>query len=96
MAAALIDLKEIRVTGTATVLAKPGAVKLDDYPLLVYAPRQHGDGIRTEDSGAAVAEIATAAAETPDLAALAARFGTTTNHVVDAIRYALDAGYASA
>ena len=91
----VIKLEDVKVTGTAAVLHAPGAVRLDDYPHLVFAPLQHGPGIRTEDNGTAVADIAAAAAETPDYAALAARFRTTADHVADAIRYALAAGYAS-
>lgn len=91
-----IDLtKLIRCEGKASVLHKPGAVRLDDYPRLVYAPGQHGPGIRTEDNGTAVEDIATAAAETPSYDALAARFNTTVDHVADAIRYAIDTGFAA-
>lgn len=92
-----IDLsKLIQCEGKATVLHKPDAVRLDGYPHLVYAPGQHGPGIRTEDNGTPVANIASAAAETPDYAALATRFGTTADHVADAIRYAVEAGFVAA
>lgn len=81
-------LKQIKITGTATVLHKPGAVKLDGFPLLAFAPSQHGPGIRTEDKGVPVADIATEYAVNPDAEAVAAKFGTTAAHVAEAIRYA--------
>lgn len=89
----LIDLsKLVKIQGAATALHKPGAVRLDGYPLLTYAPRQHGDRICTEDNGTPVEKIASAAAETPDYEALAKKFKTTPDHVSDAIRYAVEAG----
>jgi hypothetical protein len=89
-------LKNVKVSADVTVLHKPGAVRLDGYPRLVYAPSYHGPGIRTEDNGTPVADIAAAAAETPDYGALAGRFGTTPEHVAEAIRYAVEAGAATA
>jgi uncharacterized protein (DUF433 family) len=78
------------------VLHKPGAVRLDGYPRLVFAPMEHGPGIRTEDNGTPVADIAAAVAETPDYEALAAKFQTTPEHVAEAVRYAVETGFASA
>jgi uncharacterized protein (DUF433 family) len=89
-------LKQVKVSGDVAALHKPGAVRLDDYPRLVYAPGQHGPGIRTEDNGTPVEDVAGAVAETPDYAALAAKFQTTPEHVAEAVRYAVAAGYATA
>jgi uncharacterized protein (DUF433 family) len=88
-----IYLKDLKVAGTASALHKPGAVRLDGYPLLVHAPRQWGDGVRTENNGTPVADVCAAVAEEPDLERLADRFGITTDHVEQALRYGLEAGY---
>lgn len=88
-------LKKVKLSGDVEVLHKPGAVKLDGYPLLTFAPLQHGAGIRTEDNGTPVADIAVAAVQTPDLATLAAKFGTSAAHVADALKYAVATGYAT-
>jgi hypothetical protein len=76
-----------------SVTAKPGAFKLDHvkYPLLVYAPLQWGPGIRTEDNGTLVHDIAVASSTVTDYDALARQFGTTGEHVRQAIAYALEA-----
>jgi uncharacterized protein (DUF433 family) len=73
----------------ATAEHREGAVRLDGFPLLAYAPDQHGPGVRTEDKGVLVSEIVAASADQPDHAALAARFGTTADHVKQALAYAL-------
>jgi hypothetical protein len=83
-----VKLADSKVRMSTEVLHKPGAVRLDGYPLLVYAPAQHGEGIRTEDVGASVAEICLALAETPDVAAVAVKFRTTPEHVEQALAYA--------
>jgi uncharacterized protein (DUF433 family) len=72
------------------VAHKPGAVLLHRYPLLVYAPGQHGDFVATEDNGTDARRIARRAAEVPDRDELAAEFGTTREHVRDALRWAED------
>ena len=84
-----LPLPKLTIAAVAEVTHKPGAVRLDGFPLLVYAPTQHGAGIRTEDHGIPVADIATKAAEVSDLAVLAAAFGTTVDHVSQAIEYSL-------
>lgn len=87
-------LKQLKVTGTATVLHKPGAVRLDGFPRLCYAPGQWGPGVRTEDNGTPVADIAAAFVEASGNAdAVAARFATTPDHVADAVKYAAAAGF---
>ena len=94
MSDALIDLSHITITGQASVLHRPGAVRLDDYPHLVYAPEQYiGKGICTEDNGTSVADIANELAINPDIAAVVAKFATTEAHVRDAIQYALKVEY---
>ena len=87
-------LKTVKVKGTVEVLHKPGAVKLDGFPGLCYAPGQWGPGIRTENNGTPVADIATAYSEmSGNTDAVAAKFGVTVDHVVDAVKYAMQAGY---
>jgi hypothetical protein len=61
--------------------------RLDGFPLLAYAPDYWGPGVRTEDNGSPVAEIA--AAHTGDFATTAKRFKTTERHVRQAIAYAM-------
>lgn len=84
-----IPVERIKIALKADVTHKPGAVRLDEYPLLVYAPTQHGAGIRTEDRGVPVAKIAAKAVEMPDHDQLAEHFGTTAAHVKQAIAYVL-------
>lgn len=93
----IVDLivKKIKFTGNCACLHKPGAVRLDGYPLLVHAPSVHGPGIRTEDKGVKVEDIAAEFAVNPSHEAVAAKFGTTDAHVADAIRYAVAAGAAT-
>jgi hypothetical protein len=55
---------------------------IHDYPLLVWV----GGEVRTEDGAASVDEIAVAG--TSDIRALADRFGTTPEHVMQALDYA--------
>jgi hypothetical protein len=83
------------------------ARRLEAYPLLVVAPLQeshahpafgredqvdHGPMLRTEDRGVPVADIAAAAGTTPDPGALAERFGTTAEHVRQALAYVAEHG----
>jgi uncharacterized protein (DUF433 family) len=74
--------------GTATATNPRGVPSLADYPLLVHAPKQHGEGIRTEDVGASVDEIAAAYAKKKDAKKIAEQFGTTAAHVEQAVKYA--------
>lgn len=68
----------------ATV-AHAGGPRLDGFPLLACSPEQWGPGVRTEDRGIPVEEIA--AAHAGDFMATAARFGTTEGHVRQAVAY---------
>lgn len=89
------ELADLKVTGEASVLHRPGAIRLDGYTLLVHAPDQHGPGIRTEDNGTHVADLCAALAETPNLEVVAKRFNTSSSHVEQALAYASAAGYVS-
>lgn len=86
-----IDLADLKIDMAFATAKKPGGVDLSGYPLLVYAPSQHGPGVRTEDIGVPVADIAAKAAEIPDYARLAGHFKTTPAHVEQAIAYAVAA-----
>lgn len=66
-----------------------GVVRTDGFSLLVYAPAQWGEGVRTEDNGTPVAAIVAASADDPDRESLARRFGTTVAHVKQALAYGL-------
>ena len=59
---------------------------------MVWHPK-HGNKVFTEDQAATVEDIALAACETPDVVALAARFGTTAEHARQAIDYVLAAAF---
>jgi uncharacterized protein (DUF433 family) len=91
-----IDTGPIKIVGTADCVARPGSVRLDEFPLLVFAPEQFGLGIRTEDKGVSVAQIAEAFAVNPNANAIAAQFATTVDHIADAIRYAIATALAQA
>lgn len=92
MADLTFDLGKLKLNLSMAVTHKPGAdLSVHAYPLLVHAPGQHGPGIRTEDHGIAVADIVVKAAELPSYEALAAHFGTTPDHVAQAIAYAIAA-----
>jgi hypothetical protein len=92
-----VDLESVKLAGSAEVLHRPGAVRLDEFPGLVFAPAQHGPGIRTEDSGASVEAICMAAAvateQGQDLDAIADRFRTSPEYVRQAIEYGSRIGF---
>jgi hypothetical protein len=96
MADASLPTGPIQIIGTADCVARPGSVRLDDYPLLTFAPEQYGKGIRTEDNGTTVAAIAEAFALNPNIYAIATQFATSVNHVADAIKYSIKIGLAQA
>ncbi len=83
-----IKLPPVKVAVNLEALHKPNAVRLDGYPLLTYAPSQHGEGIRTEDNGTPIEDIVAKLAETKDPAATARAFGTSVAHVGQAAAYA--------
>ena len=96
MASADVNLTTLHCTGEAGCLGgKHPDPPLDAWPLLVWSPRHeaHGDLVFTEDGKASVEAVALAVAETPDYDALASRFGTTAEHVRQAVDYALAAGF---
>jgi len=96
VADAKVDLSKVKVSGTADCVGgKHPDPPLDRFPLLAWAVKhpRHGSDVFTEDGAASVQTIALAACETPDYGALAARFGTTAEHVRQAIDYALTAGF---
>jgi hypothetical protein len=74
----------------AQVTHKPGALRLDGFPLLVHSPAQWGPGVRTEDNGTPVESIA--AAHAGDFAATATKFGTSEKHVRQAVAYTIAMG----
>lgn len=70
--------------------------KFPDHPLLAYPKlawmndhERHGHKVFIEDQAATVEDIALAACETPDFEILATRFGTTAEHIRQAIDYAV-------
>lgn len=76
----------------AGCLHTPSAVRLDNHPLLVWAPMQWGNHIAV-DGGAKVEDIAVAFAENPNPEAVAAQFGTVADAVVQAVNYAFEVGF---
>jgi hypothetical protein len=101
------DLKHLAVNCTIECTHKLGAVRLDSFPLLVFAPMQeshdhpdfsaahnplvHGNAVRTEDRGILVSDIVVKAATMPDYQQLADYFGTSTEHIHQVIDYAVKA-----
>lgn len=65
---------------------------LTGYPLLVYAPSQHGPGVRLNDNLALVTDIADAYAMESSIHGLAHLFGTTEAHIRQALAYAAATG----
>jgi len=86
-----IQLKNPSVSIHLDVLHKPGAVRLDEYPLLTYAPMEHGPGIRTEDNGTLVSDIVVEYEKIGDNEKVAQKFMTTKEHVQQAIQFAASA-----
>jgi hypothetical protein len=91
-----VPLAGLKMTGKGTCKGGVNPMPpLHDYPLLCWMRNGHpvhGPNVFTEDGRASVADIATALPETPDIARLAARFGTTEEHCRQAIAYAIKAG----
>ncbi len=95
-AGAMLDLSTLinpKVSGTGTVLHKPGSEQLDKWPLLVYAPSQHGPGIRCDSNGASVEEIAVEFAANSNPEAVAKKFRVSVDHVTQAVDYAVTRGF---
>jgi hypothetical protein len=87
-----INPDDVKIAVNVSVLHNPGSVRLDAYPLLVHAPGQHGPEVVTEDKGMPVSSICNALSVNPDVVSIAARFGTTPEHVTQAVAYAHAAG----
>ena len=68
---------------------------LHDYSLLAWAPKHEkfGKDVFTEDQKATVSEIAAEFAVSPNIKAIAQKFGTSELHVGQAIAYAAKAGF---
>ncbi len=67
-----------------------------DYSLLAWTHNGHevhDDHVFTEDQKASVHDIAHAVAKNPNYEAVAALFGTTVEHVRQAVDYAVKAGF---
>ena len=104
MPTATIGLDKLKVVGEASCVAG----RYPDPPIDLYthlawtaAHPRHGSKVFTEDQAASVLEIAIAAAHPvpgarPDHDQLAARFGTTGEHIHQAIAYAIEAGFLGA
>lgn len=64
---------------------------LDGFPLLAWSrahPKLGQMVVHLTDNTASVHDVAVAFAATPDMAAVAARFGTDEHHVAQAVQYA--------
>ncbi len=89
-------LPKLKIVGAGSCIGgKHPEPPIDKHPLLAWMvshPR-HGSKVFTEDQAATVEDIAIAACETPNLDALAYKFGTTAEHVRQAVDYALAAHF---
>lgn len=93
---AKVDVSNLKLIGNASCMGgKFPDPPLSGFSLLAWSVwhEKHGNQVFTEDGAASVQDIAIAACETPNYEALAARFGTTTEHVAQAIEYALRAKF---
>lgn len=96
MAGGILDGQTLRVVGQASCVGgKHPDPPLDGFPLLCWAVSHpvHGLKVFTEDGAATVEDIAIAAATSANLDAVASQFGTTADHVSQAIDYAVKAGF---
>jgi len=96
MSDSAVNLGTLKCVGTASCIGgKHPDPPLDAFPLLAWMvshPR-HGSKVFTEDGAASVEAIALDAATTPSYEALAAKHGTTAEHVRQAIEYAVTAHF---
>ncbi|MGO9110672.1 MAG: hypothetical protein ACLP9L_15740 [Thermoguttaceae bacterium] len=98
MSTSAVNLSTLKCVGTASCVGgKHPDPPLDKFPLLAWMvshPR-HGSKVFTEDGAASVEDIAIDATQMPSYEALAAKHGTTAEHVRQAIDYALAAKFLS-
>ncbi len=93
-----INISGLRLVGEASCIGgKHPDPPLDKFPLLAWmvSHPKHGSKVFTEDGAASVEDIALDVAATPSYEALALKHGTTSEHVRQAIDYALAAGFIS-
>lgn len=64
-----------------------------DFPLLAWAPSQWGNEVYTEDGKASIDQIVESILKLLDFEAVADRYGTTADHVEQAVAYASEAGF---
>jgi hypothetical protein len=92
-----IEFEKLKVKGEGFCIGgKHPDPPLDAFPLLAWSQDHPVFGrmtVHTEDGKASVEQIALALCELPDVAALADRFGTSSDHVDQAIAYATSAGF---
>ena len=91
-----INLGSLKCVGTADCVGgKHPDPPLDKFPLLAWMVKhpKHESRVFTEDGAASVEQLATDLAANPSYEALAAKHGTTPEHVRQAIDYALAAKF---
>jgi hypothetical protein len=86
----MFDLPGIKLVATTT--HPPGAVRLDGFPRLAHAPKQWGEGIRTDDNGTPIVDLIAAVLAGQTFKGAAARFNTTADHAREAFAYGLTHG----
>lgn len=77
------------MNGQASATKGPGP-SLHRYPYLVHAPQQWGDFVATEDRGIPASTLGLEVLAGKTQEQVAAAFGTTVDHVRDAVRYLED------
>jgi len=97
MADAAVQFQDLKVKGEGVCIGghHPDP-PLDAYPLLCWSedhPRFGRMTIHLEDNRASVEQVALALATTPSVEALTATFGTSPEHIRQAIDYAVAAGF---
>ncbi len=83
-----IDISDTKMVGTAVCEGgSHPSPPINDFPLLIW----NGVEVWTEDGKATVEQLAWALPEMPCIKSLASRYGTTQEHVFQALAYAVKA-----
>lgn len=85
----------VQILLEGSVAHKPGAVLLNNYPGLVYAPQQHGDFVAFAHNGKPVDDVKSHTAMAFAISAIldmARDLGVSFGDVCDALKYLRDCG----
>ena len=83
-----VSTDDVSIQLVGTVTHQPGAIRLDGYPCLVYAPKQLGPGVRLNDTHMEVEEIYHVYLSGEPIPDPARQYQTDERHIHEAIAYA--------